>query len=83
MRGGESPGNLGGIADGIRQREARGGDKSVERFAFDILHNQVIHPAVIRDVIERHDVRMIQRGGRARFLKKTPFAFRVGYFVAA
>ena len=43
------------------------GKRPPERLAFDVLHHQVIRT----DVMERADVRMIQRGDGASFLLKT------------
>ena len=38
-----------------------------ERLALDVLHHQEVHAVLITYVVERADVRVIQRGDRPRF----------------
>jgi hypothetical protein len=52
-------------------------DARSERLALDKLHHQEIDFAFAADVVERADVRMIQRGDRAGFALETLAALRV------
>ena len=58
MRGIESIENLAGVFDGLLQRK-----RTIQRRALNKLHYQIIGA----DIVELADVRMIQRGHRARF----------------
>ena len=50
-------------------------DQFVQRLAIDQLHHHVGPVRVGAHVVDRHDVRMLQRGQRARFLDELPGAF--------
>ena len=69
--------------DGDRQRVVdrkprRPAQPVGERLAFEILHDEVVELAVAADVVDRADVRMVQRRDRARFLLEALPRFRVG-----
>jgi hypothetical protein len=51
---------------------------AVECLAWHELHRHEIDTIVFIDVIDRDDVRMVQRGGRLRLLNKAPFPVRIG-----
>ena len=48
-----------------------------ERLAFEILEHQVVELAVAADVVDGADVRIVQRGNRARFLLEALPRFRI------
>jgi hypothetical protein len=48
-----------------------------ERLAFDQLHDDVVQPVVVTDVVQRADVRMIQRRDRLRFTIEAGMKLRV------
>ena len=51
---------------------------AVECLAWHELHRHEIDAIFLIDVIDRDDVRMVERGGRLRLLNKTPFPVRIG-----
>ena len=69
--------------DGQRQRVIDGkARRSVqpirERLAFEMLEDQVVELAVAADVVDRADVRVVQRGDRPRLVLEAQPRFRVG-----
>src|SRR5262245_61772756 len=60
---------------GNRQRTLP--DAVRERLPFEILHHQVVDAVLLADVIERADIRMIQRRDRASFPLETLPKFRI------
>ena len=72
------------VADLDRNRERvidrKPGDRAQpvrERLAFEILENQVVELSVAADVVDGTDVRIVQRGNRARFLLEALPRFRI------
>jgi plasmid stabilization system protein ParE len=49
----------------------------MEGFAGHVFHHVKIDVALMAEIINAHDVRMVQCGGRSRFAEKAPFAFHV------
>ena len=49
-----------------------------ERLAVDQLHDEEVDPLVVADVVDRADVRMIERGDGARLAFEAGAALRVG-----
>jgi hypothetical protein len=58
-----------------RQRSAL--DSRGERLAFEILHDEEVGVALAADVVQRADVRMIERGNRLRFTVEALLHLRV------
>ena len=54
------------------------GHQLAQRLAVDELHHDVGQPGRLPDVVDRHDVRVAERGRRARLLREAPEAQRVG-----
>src|SRR5438128_8416207 len=52
----------------IDRKPRRSAQPVRERLAFEILENQVVELSVAADVVEGTDVRIVQRGNRARFV---------------
>ena len=48
-----------------------------QRLAFEELEDEVVEIAVASDVVDRADVRIVERGDGARFLFEAPARFRV------
>jgi hypothetical protein len=47
-----------------------------QRLSFHVLQNEILHSILIPDVIQRTNVRVVQRGNRPRFaFKSLPFLF--------
>ena len=69
VRLGEALGGLDGDVEELlrRQRLARG-DELAQRLALDELHGDVDRAVGLADVVDREDVRVVQRRGRARLL---------------
>jgi hypothetical protein len=68
MRRGERASDLKCVDERVFERESVAGDHRVERRARDVLHDQEIDVAVVRDIVERDDVRVVEGGGRAGLL---------------
>ncbi len=49
-----------------------------ERLAADELHHDERHPVLLADVVDRRDVRVVERRGELRFLLEALSAFGVG-----
>src|SRR5207247_8342796 len=49
-----------------------------KRLAFEILHHEIVHIAVMADIVKRADVRMVQRSDRLRFALESCLDFRPG-----
>jgi hypothetical protein len=70
MRGGEAVGDLGGdVEDGAHRHRALLDDRS-QIAPFDVLHDDEGRAVVGADLVDRHDVRMIERGGGTRLLRE-------------
>ena len=53
-------------------------DQPLERLAVDELHDDEINAVRLVDVVDRDDVRVIERGGRPRFPDEAPLAIGIG-----
>ena len=62
VRGGERRGDLRRQPEGLLDRH-----RAAQRDAVQVLHDQEVDAVLTPDVMERADVRMIQRRDRARF----------------
>ena len=62
----------------IDRKPRRSAQPVRERLAFEILEHQVVELAVAADVVDGADVRIVQRGNRARFLLEALPRFRIG-----
>src|SRR6185437_15864073 len=72
VRVGERPRHLAQHARGIRRRKrALRAQPFAERLALDIAHDEEDEAADLADAVNRHDVRMRQPGGRARFAEES------------
>ena len=67
MRIAEAGRELDGVADQLGEGQRAGGDPLGERLAFDELHHQVVHAAVVADVVDRGDARVVQLRGEPCF----------------
>jgi hypothetical protein len=57
-------------------------DQRRERSAGDVFHRNEIEVVVLAEVENRDDIRMIEAGGRSRFLDETLLSFAVDRLVA-
>ena len=74
----EPVGDLDGELEEPLHGERAGGEQLAERLALDELHRDVGQRARGADLIDRDDVRMVERRHRARFLLESPDAIRLG-----
>ena len=78
VRGGHGVRHRHRDAQQLVQAQAMPRDERVEAGAPHVLHHDEVDVAVRLDLVDRDDVRMVQRGGRLRFLEKAaPAAFVV------
>ena len=77
VRGGQAVGNLGRDLERLRKGKPAAVEELSEVDAFEELHRQVGPPAVLADVVDRDDVRMVERGRRTRLGAKAGDATRV------
>src|SRR4051812_24805201 len=75
--GRQCAGDSGGDVDHFANVEPARGHPLAQRFAFDVLGGDVMRAAVLADLINRDDVRMIERRGRARLALKAAYALLV------
>jgi hypothetical protein len=66
MRFVERSGNLHGVLERTDDRERSSRETNRQRLALDVLHHQEIDPLVMSDVVQRADVRVVQRRHGAR-----------------
>ena len=81
VRGFERVGDLDGVLDGARRRQRTPRQHLRERLAAHVLHDDEIEAVGGVDLVNRDDVRMNERGGRAR-LADEPFVLP-GFLTAA
>jgi hypothetical protein len=74
-------GDLLRVVDRLRQRQCLMGDELVERFAWDVFHDQVIDTVVVGNIMQRDNVRMVQCRSRTGFLEETALWLRIGDFM--
>ena len=71
--------DLNGDVERLVHRElGRAAQAIFERFSLEELEDQVVELAVAADVVDRADVRIVQRGDDARLLLEAPARFGVG-----
>ena len=70
VRGGQAVGNLGRDLERLRKGKPAAVEQLSQVDAFEELHRQVGPPAVLADVVDRDDVRMVERGRRPRLRAK-------------
>ena len=63
----ERVGDLNGVLQHLVQRQRALLQPVRQRFAFQVLHHQVVDSVLLADVVQRADVGMIQAGDGARF----------------
>ena len=66
VRRGERVGDLRAQGQHARDRQRLAPDPVLERLPFEPFHHDERPPLVLADVVDRTDVRMVQRGGRLR-----------------
>ena len=81
MRFGQGISNLNRILKGVGKRQIFAALQLIERLALDEFHGNEIIAVVGGNVINRDDVRMVQRRSRPGFLHKALPAFRVAHLV--
>ena len=77
VRGGQAPGDLAGVVDGLPMRQRRGADARAQRIALEQLGDDVGRAVVGADVVHAEDVGVIERADRARLLLEAAEAIRV------
>ena len=70
--------DLNGARQDLVQTERRPAQPRVERFALDVLHRDVLAAVGFADFVDGADVRMIERGGRARLSQQAPAREGIG-----
>ena len=73
----ERVGDLDRVVKGLVQRQRAPRQAIGEGFTLEQLHHDEVGTAVVPDVVERTDVRMVQRGDGARFSLKALTQLRV------
>ena len=68
VRGAEAARDLQGVVDGLARRDRAGGELLAQRRSLEQLRDDVRRALVGADVVDRHDVRMVEASCRARFL---------------
>ena len=71
-------GNLHRVSQCLAEPQSSFADQRIKRFAFDVLHRDEVDAVDPVDIVDRDDVRMVQRRGRLRFLSEPLTAFFVG-----
>ncbi len=70
--------DLNGARQDLVQLDRCPAQPRVERFALDILHRDVLAAVGFADLVDGADVRVIERGGRARLLQQAPTRVGIG-----
>jgi hypothetical protein len=78
VRCGERAGDLRAVIEGLRDRERHLGQQPIERRAFHELHCDEGDAVRFVDLVDGDDVRVVERGGRARLAHETGVAIGVG-----
>jgi TolB-like protein len=78
----QGAGDLFSIRAHVLEWKTVGWNQLLERFTTNVLHDQVVNAPVACDVVQRDDVGMVQRRGRAGLLQKALLALGIGYFIA-
>ena len=79
VRAGQHVGHLRRDAQSFLQRNRALQDRRSKRLTLDHLHGDVCDVVDAADVVDGHDVRMIERRGRARFLLEAAEQLRAGH----
>ena len=69
--------NLRSVAQRLFQRQRPLLEAAIQRLAFQVLHHQVVSSILVPHVMQSANVRMIERGDRARLAFETLLGFRV------
>ena len=65
----------------VGQPHSLAGDQAIERLARDKLHHDEVDAVGRTNVINRDDIRVVQRRGGLGFLNEAPFTLRIGDFI--
>ncbi len=76
VRFGQSLGELARIGEEPLGDERSGFEDLAKRLALDIFHGDEVDALVSSDVVDVHNVGMVERGCRARFLLESPHTGR-------
>ena len=74
----EAVGHLRGDGKELSHRSRAGAEDLAQRLAVDELHGDVGRAALATDLVERHDVRMVERGRGARLVGEARQPLRIG-----
>ena len=77
VRGREAICDLHGVFDSLSSGQRTCAEPIAERFAFQQFRDYERRAVLLADVVNRQDVRVIERGGRLRLLRETAEAIRV------
>jgi hypothetical protein len=66
------------VIDGLARRKGPGGEPAAQRLALEQLGDDIGKALVRADVVDRHDVGVVQDAGRSRFLLEALQAVAVG-----
>ena len=72
-------GNLDAILQHFAKWQALTQDRVFQRFPRHVFHHQVIRVAILRDIVDRDDIRVVESGSCSGLAKKTLLADRIGY----
>ena len=70
VRRGQRVGDLDGVGERLRRRQAAVRDGAIERHAVDVLHDDERHVAVLLHAVDGDDVRVVQGGGGAGLVQQ-------------
>ena len=76
--GGEATSDLLRIVDGLARGERTVAQAVAERLAFEQFRDHVGRAAIVTDIVDRKNVRMVERGGGTSFLREALQAVGVG-----
>src|SRR5262245_59167971 len=77
VRGGQAGGDLLGVLDGLARRQRKVIQPRAQYFAFEHFGDEVRRAFVIANVMDRQDVRMVERRGRSRLLLESAQSAKV------
>ena len=78
VRRGQAAGDLLRVRQGLAQRQRAAAERAAQRLAVEQLGDDVGPPVGGADVVDRDDVRVVERGGGARFQLEAVEALRIG-----
>jgi hypothetical protein len=68
--GGQGIRDINGVTQGLRERQAPGRHRTIERHAGHVLHHDERHVALLPDAVDRDDVGMVERRGRTGLVQQ-------------